>query len=268
MKTRTFRQLHHADSGVLILPNAWDVVSARLVESLGAKAVATTSAGVAWSLGYADGNHLPLPRLGELVDRIVKSVNVPVTIDVEGGYSDDPRMVVEGLKPVFDTGIAGINIEDGSDSPELLARKVEAIKEFAAKASIDIFINVRTDVVLRNLAPDAEKVDETLKRAVLYSRAGADGLFVPGLKGADRISAVCKGTALPVNVMSVPGLPPAKELAALGVRRLSAGSALSQMVWQRFAELAESFLASGDSLLLSKDAMEYGRLQSLFAKTR
>jgi 2-methylisocitrate lyase-like PEP mutase family enzyme len=190
-----------------------------------------------------------------------------VTIDVEGGYSDDPRTVVEGLKPVFASGIAGINIEDGSDTPELLSRKIEAIKEFATKGSTGLFINVRTDVFLRNLAPDAAKVDETLKRAALYARAGADGLFVPGLAAADQISAVSKGTALPLNVMAVPGLPPAKALAALGVRRLSAGSVLSQMVWQRFAELAGSFLASGDSLLLSKDAMEYGRLQSLFAKS-
>src|SRR5262245_48064045 len=121
----TFRGLHQRPGEPLVLANIVDAGGARLVESLGAKAIATTSAGVAWSLGHADGNKLPLDKLVHVTRGIVAAVRLPVTIDVEAGYSDDPAAVREGLEPVFETGVAGINIEDGADSPDLLARKIE-----------------------------------------------------------------------------------------------------------------------------------------------
>src|ERR1700761_6450865 len=116
-KASEFRALHTNPEKPLLLANIWDVGGARLVESLGGKAIATTSAGVAWSLGYADGNHLPVDALTRLAANIVKTVQIPVSIDVEAGYADDPAVVSENLKPIFDAGVVGINIEDGTDEP-------------------------------------------------------------------------------------------------------------------------------------------------------
>lgn len=262
--TATFRNLHSQPGQPLVLANIWDSGGARLVESLGAKAIATTSAGVAWSLGYPDGNKLPLEELTRVVRGIVRAARVPVTIDVEAGYSSDPAAVFELLRPVFEAGIAGINIEDGSDAPSLLARKIEAIKRSTSSIGLDVFVNVRTDVYLRNLSPDETKVSETLKRAEVYRSAGADGLFVPGIVDTAQIREVAAGTELPLNVMAYPGLPRLQELAQLNVRRLSAGSALSQAISRHLARLAQQFLADGDSAPLANDSMGYGQLQALF----
>lgn len=267
-QTTLFRSLHQQPGRPLVLANVSDPGSARLMESLGAKAIATTSAGVAWSLGYADGNKLPLDKLVQVVRGIVEAVRVPVTIDVEAGYAADPTTVAEGLKPAFETGIVGINIEDGADAPHILAMKIEAIKQSTSSMGLDVFVNVRTDVYLSNLAPDEKKVQETLRRANIYRLAGADGLFVPGIVDATQIGEVASGTELPLNVMAFPGLPPLQQLAQLNVRRLSAGSGLSQVIWQHLARLSQRFLTEGDSALLASDSMGYGQLQALFADAR
>jgi 2-methylisocitrate lyase-like PEP mutase family enzyme len=266
--TALFRSLHQQRGEPLVLANIWDAGGARMVASLGARAIATTSAGVAWSLGYADGNKLPFDELAQVVRRVVAAVSVPVTIDVEAGYSDDPATVLERLAPVFDSGIAGINIEDGADAPSVLARKIEAIKQRTASRGLDVFVNARTDVYLRNLTPDDKKVAETLARANIYQLAGADGLFVPGIKDNGQISEIAGGTELPLNVMCVPGLARAEDLAQLNVRRLSAGSALSQALWQHLAHLAQKFLTEGDPSVFAGKGMEYTRLQALFSGPR
>jgi 2-methylisocitrate lyase-like PEP mutase family enzyme len=266
--TTVFRNLHRQPGQPLVLANIWDAGSARLVQSLGAKAIATTSAGVAWSLGYPDGNRLPFEKLAHVVRSIVDAVRVPVTIDVEAGYADDPWAVVERLKPVIHAGIAGINIEDGADTPNILAKKIEALKQSFALLGVDVFVNVRTDVYLRNLSPDEKKVSETLRRAAMYRLAGADGLFVPGILDPTQIREVASGTELPLNVMAVPGLPSLPELASLDVRRLSAGSAIFQVLWQQLARLAQRFHTEGDSRLFSSDSMSYGQLQALFGTSQ
>ncbi len=264
-KTDVFRALHNQSGQPLILPNIWDVGGAKLVESLGARAVATTSAGVAWSLGWTDGNQLPIEQQVRLATGIVQAVGIPVSMDIEGGYSDDPSVVRENLKGLLDAGIAGINIEDGTDQPVLLAKKIEAIKSLASSMDVDVFINARTDVFLQNLVPDEKKTEETLTRAATYRSAGADGLFVPALAERIQIGQITTATDLPVNLLAWPGLPKASELAKLGVRRLSAGSGIPQVIWQRVAKLTEAFLAEGDSELFAKDYMGHGQLQALFA---
>jgi 2-methylisocitrate lyase-like PEP mutase family enzyme len=264
-KTRAFRALHSRVDQPLLLPNVWDAGGAKLAELLGAKAVATTSAGVAWSLGYPDGNKLPVKRQAQLANDLVKAVKVPVSIDMEGGYSDDPTLVGENLKRVLDAGISGINIEDGIGGPSLLAKKIEAIKRVASAMKIDFFINARTDVYLQHLVPDESKAEETLARASLYNDAGADGLFVPMLTELTQIAQITVATKLPVNLLACPGLPKAADLAKLGVRRLSAGPAISQVVWQRIVKLTELFLATADSELFAKDSMAHAELQKLFA---
>jgi 2-methylisocitrate lyase-like PEP mutase family enzyme len=267
-KTELFRSLHNNSKMPLILANIWDVGGARLVESLGAKAIATTSAGVGWSLGYADGNKLPVDKLAQLTDSIVRSVDVPVSVDVEAGYSDDPVTVGEHLKAILSAGVAGINIEDGTDQPLLLTKKIEVIKRTAEGLGVDVFVNARTDVYLQNLVPNEQKVTETLSRANIYRSAGADGLFVPGLATADEIKAITNGIDMPVNLLAWPDLPNASDLAKLGVRRLSAGSGIPQVIWEHIARLTRDFFAEGDSALFTHDYMAHSQLQGLFLQAR
>jgi 2-methylisocitrate lyase-like PEP mutase family enzyme len=176
-------------------------------------------------------------------------------------------VVAENLKPLANVGISGINIEDGTDAPALLANKIEAIKKLASSLGVDIFINARTDVYLEDLVTDERKVQETLNRAALYKSAGADGLFVPGLTNTADVARITKGTDLPVNLMSSPVLPNIEELAKLNVRRLSAGAAMAQIAYQHLARLTEDFLRNGDSKVFSGDAMQYS-LQNLFTERK
>lgn len=262
--TRIFRDLHSNPGKPLILPNVWDAGGARVVESVGAKAVATTSAGVAWSKGYPDGNKMQPRLLAHLAGEIVKTVKVPVSIDFEAGYSDKPAVVVENLKPIVAAGISGINIEDGTDEPALLAKKIEAIKKMVSSEGVDVFVNARTDVYLQDLVADDKKVRETLDRAATYQEAGADGLFVPGLTEIAHIAKIAEGTDLPINLMSSSELPKMDELAKLNVRRLSAGTVIAQIAYKHVARLAENFLKEGDCGVFNEDAMQYSQLQNLF----
>jgi len=257
-----FRQLHR--DGLLLLANAWDAGSARVIESLGAKAVATTSAGVAWAHGYPDGDVLPLARLVETVAAIARVIRVPLTVDAEGGYAEDPAGVGEAVAALADAGAVGINIEDGAASPDVLCAKIERVKQAAARRGVDLFVNARTDVYLRGLAPEDGRVAETLARAARYRAAGADGIFVPGLTDPAGIRAVAAEAGLPLNVMARPTLPAAAELAALGVRRLSAGSGISQALWGQAAVLARGFLETGHSTPLAEGAMPYPEINGLF----
>jgi 2-methylisocitrate lyase-like PEP mutase family enzyme len=256
-----FHRLHA--NGLLLLANAWDAGSARLIASLGAKAIATTSAGVAWAQGYADGSRLPVQRLVENISAIARVTDLPLSVDVEDGYSDDPSAVAEHVARVIDAGAIGINLEDGNGSPDLLCAKIEQIKRVAQQRGIDLFVNARTDVYLRGLA-DGRQVEETLARAERYRAAGTDGLFVPGISDATQIRDVVAGTPLPLNVLAVPGLPPVDELESLGVRRLSAGSSLSQAAYGRVATLATRFLRDGVDAALFDDSMDYGAINALF----
>jgi 2-methylisocitrate lyase-like PEP mutase family enzyme len=261
-----FRQLHDGPQP-LRLPNAWDAGSARLFESLGAAAIATTSAGLAWALGYADGGKLPADAAIHAAAGIARVLTVPLSVDMENGYADDAATIGETIRRLLDVGVAGINIEDGTRAPAVLAAKIEAIRNAAAKAGTDIFVNARTDVYLANLADASRRIDETLSRGAIYRAAGADGLFVPGLHEPAEIQAIVAGAGLPLNVMAWPGLIPVDELGQLGVRRFSAGSSISQMLWGQAETLARDFLDSGRSESLAKGAMPYARIQALFDGT-
>lgn len=163
-----FKKLHDG-SQLLHLPNAWDAGSARLFESLGAAAIATTSAGVAWAQGYADNDHLPVDSAIAVAANVARVIKVPLSVDFENGYSSDPQQVARSVQRLINVGVAGINLEDGNDAPELVADKIRAIKQLGR----EIFVNLRTDVYLKGLAPEGERVGEVLKRAALYkSRRG------------------------------------------------------------------------------------------------
>ena len=254
----------HSEAKLLILPNAWDACSAMLAQRSGAEAIATTSAGVAWALGYPDGNTVPIEAHTACIRLIARVAKCPISVDVEGGYSDDPKQVADNILRFVDAGAVGINLEDGRDTPDAFCRKIDAIKAAIARAGVDLFINARTDVYLKNLAPD-QLIEETLRRAKLYAQAGADGLFVPAVKHIDDISALVLGQQLPLNVMAVPGLQGPSELAILGVRRLSAGSAIAQKIWAITRQMTEQFLTAGGTESLFAQSSTFASLNSEFS---
>lgn len=265
MKTKhTFRSLHHGPD-LLLLPNAWDAGSARLIESLGAAAIATTSAGVAWSRGYPDVDALPIEQLLAAAREIARVIRAPLTIDIEGGYSSDPAVVAQVVTGIIDAGAVGINIEDGTGSPDLLCAKIEAARQAAARTGVDLFINTRTDVYLRGFATGDAAVEGVLRRASLYRAAGCDGLFVPGLADSPAIEVIASAIdPLPLNIMLVPGLPSVTVLRTHGVRRLSTGSAIAQAALGFTGRLATDFLA-GSSDEMFAAAADYGTMNQLFS---
>jgi 2-methylisocitrate lyase-like PEP mutase family enzyme len=264
MSGQLFRNLHHGP-GLLLLPNAWDAVSARLIESLGAKAIATTSAGLAWSQGYPDGNALPVDQLIAAIRDIARVIRVPLTVDIEAGYSDDPGAVARLVARILAIGVVGINIEDGAGSPELLCKKLAAIRDHVAHSGFELFINARTDVYLRGVTSGEVAIEEIIRRASRYRAAGCDGLFVPGLSTADAMAAISAAIEpMPLNIMAVSNLPSMDTLQKSGVRRLSAGSSIAQAALGRTSHLVSGFLAGTISEMFDVSA-DYAAVNGLFA---
>jgi 2-methylisocitrate lyase-like PEP mutase family enzyme len=264
-EAKTFHDLHQG-SDLLILPNAWDPGSARLFEDAGAKAIATTSAGVAWALGYQDGDKLPIDKLAAVVAGISDVIKVPLSVDFEGGYTHDPKKIGETLRPILGAGAVGINIEDGEGAPELLARKIEQTRKTAQAAGVELFINARTDVYLNEVGAPESRVQETISRAASYREAGANGIFVPGLFEAAAIKSIASEVRIPLNVMAWHDLPSAEALSNLGVRRLSAGGSILQVIWNQAVKLAKQFLQTGDPRSVAGEALRYSKLQDLFIR--
>ncbi|RIK91561.1 MAG: isocitrate lyase/phosphoenolpyruvate mutase family protein [Proteobacteria bacterium] len=264
-RSARFRALH-AKGELLLLPNAWDAASARLFEAAGARAIATTSAGLAWSCGWPDGNALPIRVYAAALEAIARVVGVPISADAEGGYAGDPRAAGEHVAALVGAGAVGINLEDGGDPPELLCAKIDAVKSAAARAGVDLFVNARTDVVLRALVPPERALEETLARGRRYRDAGADGLFVPKLAETDAIRTIAAEIDLPLNLLVVPGLAPPAALRALGVRRVSAGSSIAATAYGVARRAARAFLDEGRHDAMLEGALPYGELNALFAR--
>ncbi|WDZ77592.1 isocitrate lyase/phosphoenolpyruvate mutase family protein [Ensifer adhaerens] len=254
----------HRQSEPLRLPNAWDAGSALLIESHGARAIATTSAGVAWSHGYRDGDVLPLDRHLATVAAIVRVINVPLSVDIEAGYIDESKEMALTTARFIQAGAIGFNIQDGIGTPDLLCRKIEQARETAERLGIGIYINARTDLYTRAVAPAHDRVEEVLARARQYRDAGADGLFVLGVTDRTEIREIAKGTELLLNVIAWPGLPPAGELSALGVSRISVGSWIPQTLWAQTSTLVAGFLADGRSEPLYDRAAPYPEVNAYF----
>lgn len=218
-----FHSLHHSNS-LLVLPTIWDAPGAALAKAHGAAAIATSSAALAWSLGYKDGEQLPVAELLAAVKRIQRVNKLPLSVDIEQGYSKDPEQVAKLVVQLVALGVVGINLEDGSESPELLCAKIRSSR--AALAGKELFINARTDVYLAGLAEDQAAVELCMERAAIYEAAGANGLFIPCLTNPSAIQQLCQAIQLPINLMWLAHLPDKTQLAALGVKRLSYGPAL------------------------------------------
>jgi 2-methylisocitrate lyase-like PEP mutase family enzyme len=263
-KAEAFAALHHSGD-ILILPNAWDAASAAIMADAGAKAVATSSAAVAWSHGYADGDTLPLPLLLATVSAVARAAgDTPVTADIEGGYTDDLGELASNIKAVIGAGAVGINLEDGSRDPDLHARKIEAARKAADATGVSLFINARIDVYLRNLAEGHAAYVETTARAERYRAAGASGVFVPGPTDADLIGRLADEIKLPLNAMLRPALPKAAQLQALGVRRVSSGATPFMHAYAIAANAAAAFLADGDPAAFTADFTKLGNLNARF----
>ena len=228
-KANTLRSLHH-NNQILILPNIWDPAGALLLEHTGYPAVATASAAIAFANGYQDGEIIPLDTVVATLSRIVKVVDVPVTADIEAGYSLEPLTFEANISRLLETGIAGINIEDSNPKTgdllpiEAQVERIKIIRKVSDEASVPLFINARIDVYLKMQDLSAEaKLQETIKRGNAYAEAGADGLFPALAKDENAIKQLVELLPLPINILVLPGVPEIDVLQKLGVARVSFG---------------------------------------------
>src|SRR5579862_8429713 len=250
-KADTFRALH-AGNDVLLLPNVWDVGSARIVEECGFPAVATTSAGIAFSLGYADGQKISKEEMFAAVARIARAVKVPVTADVESGYGPRPEDAAQTARAMIKAGAVGMNLEDATADAnpplaELSAQleKIHAVREAAAGLGVPLVLNARTDVYLLQVGDPADRYDEAVRRLSAFRNAGADSVFVPGLRDVATIRRLVADLRCPVNILAVPGSPSVPELKKLGVARVSLGSGPMRATLGLLRRLAEEVKTSG-----------------------
>jgi 2-methylisocitrate lyase-like PEP mutase family enzyme len=269
--TETFHRLH-AGPGPLVLVNAWDAVSARVVERAGATAIGTTSAGMAWSLGYADGERMPASELLAACARICRVARVPVSVDMERGFGDSTQAVAEVAGALIGMGVAGINIEDGSvpgasgtaelAPPEVLCERIAAIRKLDAR----FFINARTDAYFVPWDDPAARFEEARRRARLYAAAGADGIFAPGMSSTDEIAKLAGAVKLPLNVYAgYAGAPPAEALARAGARRISLGCGPLQSALGLAGRIAAEAFAHGRFGTMGEGMLSVGELNGLFA---
>ncbi|GGR76880.1 hypothetical protein Snoj_80190 [Streptomyces nojiriensis] len=260
-KAAAFTALH-TPAAPLALANAWDVASARIVAAAGAPAVATTSAGVAWSLGSPDGDALARDRALDLVARVVAAVPVPVTADIEGGFGADPAAVGETVTGVLAAGAVGINIEDGHRDPAEQIERLAAARAAADAAGVPLYINARIDTYLRAFGEDATRLDDTLARAAAYLRAGATGVFVPGVLDPATVTELAKGIDAPLNILLGPGAPTVAAFGALGVSRVSLGSWVAEAAYAVVRRATEELIAEGTYGALAH-SLPYSELNDL-----
>ena len=231
-KAEQFRKLHHGPR-LLLLPNAWDVVSARILEECGHPAIATSSAAVAFSLGYPDGQRISREEMLEVAGRIARAVDVPVTADLEAGYGTTAKDMVETVEAAIEAGVIGMNLEDVTGDEEgscvdlpLQVEKIRAVSDAAKALGVPFVLNARTDIYLMPIGPEATRFERTVERLRAYRDAGASCLFAPGVYDRETIAKLVNAVEAPLNILASPACPPIAELERIGVARVSAGSGL------------------------------------------
>lgn len=231
-KAEQFRKLHHGPR-LLLLPNAWDVVSARILEECGHPAIATSSAAVAFSLGYPDGQRISRQEMLEVAGRIARAVDVPVTADLEAGYGTTAKDMVETVEAAIEAGVIGMNLEDVTGDEEgscvdlpLQVEKIRAVSDAAKALGVPFVLNARTDIYLMPIGPEATRFERTVERLRAYRDAGASCLFAPGVYDRETIAKLVNAVEAPLNILASPACPPIAELERIGVARVSAGSGL------------------------------------------
>jgi 2-methylisocitrate lyase-like PEP mutase family enzyme len=231
-KAEAFRAMHKPDP-ILVLPNAWDAATARVFEKAGARAIATTSAGVAFALGYPDGQKVPRDLMVEAVARIARVVKIPVTFDMEAGYGPAPKNVAETAEAVIRAGGVGFNLEDSTNDPakplleiEEQLERIRAAREAADRAGVRVVINARTDVYIAQVGEPAGRMREAVRRANAYREAGGDCIFVPGLTDLATLAELVRQIPAPINVLTTVGCPSVRDLQKIGVARVTVGSGI------------------------------------------
>ena len=248
-KAEAFRAMHRG-SRILLLPNAWDAASARVFAASSFGAIATTSAGIAFTLGYPDGQRISREEMLSVVRRIAAAVPVPVTADVEAGYGNRPEDAARTAREVAAAGAVGMNLEDATRDPlhplfdlTLQVERVKAVLEAAQEAPM--VLNARTDVYLLQLETPEKRYDAALRRLAALRDAGADCVFVPGLGDAETIARLVKDLQCPVNILVGPGFPSVPELQRLGVARVSVGSSAMRATLGLVRQIAEELKTTG-----------------------
>lgn len=260
----------HKRAPVLLLPNVWDPLSARLFEDAGFEALATTSGGVAWALGYPDGEQAPWAEVTAATRRIVRVTRLPVTADIEAGYGETRQAVAEHIEEIIGAGVVGVNLEDGLREPPSIrgvdeaAARIRAARDAAQRAGVPIVINARTDLYHLPEVEGRDRFGETIARCRAYLEAGADCVYPFGLRDASVIAAFTKATPAPVNVTGRPGMPSAAELEGLGVARITIASAATLASMCAIRQLAEELRATGRFDVLAS-TMRHPDAQKLFA---
>ena len=260
-KVSVFRKLHQGP-GILVLPNAWDVASARIFEEAGFSAVATTSAGVANSLGYRDGERISREEMAAVVKRIASALKIPVTADMEAGYGD----ALATARAVIDAGGVGMNLEDSvrEDARTLvdLEKQVRIIEK--VRAEVDIVINARCDIYLASVGDPETRFERMVERLNAYHKAGADSLFAPGIRDPEIIGKLTRAVHGPVNILATAGAPPIAELERLGVRRVSVGSGPMRACMGLTQKMAKELREHGTYAAMAEGAMNYVDANLLF----
>ena len=260
---RQFLELHHGPK-ILVLPNAWDVASARIFEEAGYPAIGTTSAGVANSLGYPDGQKIPRGEMLAVVRRIAEAVEVPVTADVEAGFGSTPGEVADTAREVIAAGAVGMNLEDGTEEkPDFLTdvsrqnEIIRAVLEAAAGAGVPFVLNARTDIFLYGIGPANTRLERAIDRLNSYHAAGAQSLFAPGVKDAETIEQLALGVGGPLNILATVGTPPVAELQRLGVARVSVGSGPMRATLGFLGRMARQIRDEGIFTLMTEGTLPY-----------
>ncbi len=272
-KAELLRRWHQKDAS-LLLPNAWDVVSARLFEEAGFPVVGTTSMGVAFANGYPDGQQISRAEMLQIIGRIVAAVQVPVTADIEAGYGPAPEDVAETMRGVIAAGAVGVNLEDsrGIFNPlytlEEQVERIAAAREEARHADLALVINARTDTYLFQIGEEATRLEDTLSRARAYLQAGADSIFVPGVVDPSTIQVLVREIPGPLNIMVGPGAPSAPDLFKLGVTRVSIGGAAMLATMGLIRDIARELSEKGTYEQMAQHAYGFADAWKLFAKSR
>ena len=268
-KGKILYDLHH-NRKLLVLPNVWESLGAAMLEDIGYPAVATASGATAFSNGYHDGEKIPFNDLLNILQRIVNSVNVPVTADIESGYAGDNATLAENIRRVISIGIAGINFEDSHHDEQKLipideqCEKIFLIKKVSTEMGMPLFINARTDVYIkRNNLSDEEKLSQILLRGKAYKDAGANGLYPIFLKDKNAISTIIKEVDLPVNILLLPGIPNFNELKEIGVARLSLGPGFLKVAINAMKNVAEKLLNFDGMNEITQNPVSMDYLKSL-----
>jgi 2-methylisocitrate lyase-like PEP mutase family enzyme len=269
---RQFLALHEGRK-TLVLPNAWDVASARIFEEAGFPAIGTTSAGIANALGYPDGQKISRTEMLAVVHRIAAAVGIPVTADVEAGYGAKPEDVADTAGQVLAAGAVGMNLEDTvDDRTDLLAdislqkEKIRAVVETSALAGVPLVLNARTDVFLASIGASETRLARTIERLNAYRDAGAQCLFAPGVKDKETIAQLVSGVRGPLNILATAGTPPVAELERLGVARVSVGSGPMRATLGLIGRIALQLREEGSFSLMTDGAMTYAEANRLFTR--